>query len=178
MSYEQDYLLMLTDDQINYKSLSEQVLKRLALDVEPYIAQSALTELQIRESEEALPIACQILSSVQADRYLQATAIEILFQMDRDKGLDYMIEYAPSCDPYVLNEMMNLLLYDSDFKYELAAARLITQRLEYVAQEEKEELLEPDVLEEFQRVLHPANSYSSNGFKKNSHTKAHLQLAN
>ena len=178
MSYEQDYLLMLTDDEINYKSLSEEVLKRLALDVEPYIAQSALTELQIRESQEALPTACQILSSVQVDRYLQATAIEIIFQMDRDKGLDYMIEYAPSCDPYVLNEMMNLILYDSDFKYELAAARLITQRLEYVAQEEKEELLEPDVLEEFQRVLHPAELYASNGFKKNSHTKAHLQLAN
>ena len=183
MSYEQDYLLMLTDDQIDYKSLSEQVLKRLALDVEPYIAQSALTELQIRESNEAVPTACQLLSSAQADRYLQATAIEILFQMDRDKGLDYMIEYAPTCDPYVLNEMMNLILYDSDFRYELTAARLIAQRLQQIEQEKKEVgatqalALEPDVLEEFQRVLNPADSYSSNHLKKNPRPESPLQLA-
>ena len=164
MSYEQDYLLMLTDDQIEYSSLSEPVLRQLALDVEPYIAQSALTELLLRESNEAVATACHILSGTRADRYLRATALKILFRMERDKALDYMIEHAPSSDPYVLNKMMTLIVYESDFKYELAATRLIAQRLQKVEQEEKEEFLESEVLEDFEQFFDTRDSLlSKNG---------------
>lgn len=150
MSFEEhNYLIMLTDDEIDYENLSDHVLKGLALDVEPYIAQSALTELLLRESSQAVPTAVKILSSSLADQYLRGTALKILFRMERDKALDYMIEYTPNVEPYVLNRMMTLLLYESDFRYELAASRLIASQLQKI--EDKQEL-EPEVVKDFKSL--------------------------
>ena len=85
--------------------------------------------------------------------------------MDRDNALSYMIELAPNCEPYVLATMLDLLLYESDFKYELAAMRQITQRIHLLGDEDKEEF-GPYVLSVVHRVIEPGDSLlSNNGFK-------------
>lgn len=164
MSFKElDFLLMMNDCDIDYSTLSESMLKQLALEIEPYIAQSALTELLIRESSEAVPTAHKVLSGSLADQYLRGTALEILFRMDRHNALSYIIELAPSCEPYVLNTMLDLLLHESDFKYELAAMRQIAQRVPVLHDEEKEEI-GPYVLSGFQQLFEPRDALlSKNG---------------
>lgn len=87
--------------------------------------------------------------------------MEILFRMDRHNALSYIIELAPSCEPYVLNTMLDLLLHESDFKYELAAMRKIVQRFPLLYKEEKEEL-GPYVLSGFQQLFEPGDTLLSN----------------
>jgi hypothetical protein len=166
MSFKElDFLLLMNDCDIDYSSLSESMLKQLARKISPYIALSALTELLIRESSEAVPTAYKILSGSLADQYLRGTALKILFRMDHDNALSYMIELAPNCEPYVLNTMLDLLLYESDFKYELAAMRLITQRVNSLLDEDKEEF-GPYVLSGFEQLFEPGDALlSNNGFK-------------
>ena len=166
MSFKElDYLLLMNDCDIDYSTLNESMLKQLALEIEPYIAQSALAELHLRESSEALPTALKILSRSQADQYLHGAALEILFRMDRDNALSYMIEFAPNCEPHVLNTMLDLLLYESDFRYELAVMRLITQRVKSLSDEDKEEF-GPYVLSGLQQLVKPGDPFlSSNGSK-------------
>lgn len=89
--------------------------------------------------------------------------MEILFRMDRHNALSYIIELAPSCEPYVLNTMLDLLLHESDFKYELAAMRQIAQRVPVLHDEEKEEI-GPYVLLGFQQLFEPRDALlSKNG---------------
>lgn len=166
MSFKElDYLLLMNDCDIDYNTLSESMLKQLALEIEPYIAQSALAELHLRESSEAVPTAHKILVSKQADQYLRGAALEILFRMDHDNVLSYMIELAPNCEPHVLNTMLDLLLYESDFKYELAVMRLITQRVKLLSDEDKEEF-GPYVLSGWKQLVKPGDALlSNNGFK-------------
>jgi len=176
MSFKElDFLLLMNDCDIEYSSLSESMLSQLALEIEPYIALSALTELLIRESSEAVPTAVKILSGSLADQYLRGTALKILFRMDRDNALSYMIELAPNCEPYVLNTMLDLLLYESDFKYELATMRQIAQRVNLLGDEDKEEF-GPYVLSGFQQLFEPGDSWlSNNGFKVSQPSEARAQ---
>ncbi|GAA6615893.1 hypothetical protein [Scytonema sp. NUACC26] len=70
----------MTDDDIDYGSLSEDVLKQLALGDELFIATSALVELRLRKSDMAAMVAWEILSNSLGDKYLQATALSVLFK--------------------------------------------------------------------------------------------------
>ncbi len=55
---------------------------------ELFIATSAFGELASRNSSLATNMAWEILSNSQGDRYLQATALETLFQGNRELALD------------------------------------------------------------------------------------------
>ena len=141
-----DYYI-LTDEEIDYEQLSEDVLEELALNIEPYQANSALAELIIRKSPRATSIALEIIATRSHERYLLSTALLALFRLDREKAWDYMAEHFPVADPYVLKTMMELLLYETDFRFELPIARGIFQRLNTL--QENQELLDPDITSDF-----------------------------
>jgi len=126
-------LLMLTDDQIEYHGLPEDILKELALSEELFIATSALTELSIRKSPGAAAVAWEILSKAHGDHHLQATAIGVLFKMNRRQAMEFMRQQAPHCEADMLNTMMELITENApEFKAEpaLSIARFVAERLQ------------------------------------------------
>jgi len=127
-----DDLLMLTDDQIDYTSLSEDILQQLALGEELFIATSALTELSIRNSPCAASVAWEILSHAHGDHHLQARAVEVLFEVNRKRAMDWLEQQVPECEPFMLNAIMELIIEnESDFKFEpgLSITHLVIERL-------------------------------------------------
>ena len=106
--YEWDYLTLMNDEEVDYETLPEKVLTELALGGELYMATSAVTELSIRQSEAIIPITWQILSNSAGDQYLQAAALEALFEAQRENALAYMLNHATTCEPYLLDTMKAL----------------------------------------------------------------------
>ena len=129
MSKESDGLLMMTDDQINYKELSNETLLELAQESDEYIANSALYELWDRKVPKMVDVARDILASTSDERGLEPIALKIMFESDRENAFAYMERHLHKADPYLFNTMAELILYYSDFRYELSVAKKITQRL-------------------------------------------------
>jgi hypothetical protein len=73
-------IMMLDDYDIDYTTLSDDVLGQLALGNELYIATSALNELSRRNPTLTVPIAWQIIATEHGDYYLQKLAMELLFE--------------------------------------------------------------------------------------------------
>lgn len=123
----------MTDDDIDYSTLSEDVLKELALDDELFIATSALVELRLRKSVAAPMLAYQILSKSKGDKYLQATALSVLFDTSREQAINFMLQEAPSSEPYILNSIMELMIENkADFESIPASllANIVNKRLQ------------------------------------------------
>jgi hypothetical protein len=123
----------LTDDDIDYSKLSEDVLKELALGDELFIATSALVELRLRKNAIAAIIAREILSKSLGDKYLQATALSVLFDMNQEQAIDFMLKQAQDSDSYILNTIMELMIEnETDFKSEPASSivNIVKDRLQ------------------------------------------------
>jgi hypothetical protein len=134
VNYDWNNLTIMNDEDIDYSTLPEEGLAKLALSGELYIATSAVVELSIRESEAIVPVTWEILSKSLGDGYLQAAALEALFEADLKKAAVYMSKHARSCHPYVLNTIMDLLMMtrnDSDSRFESTSVLIstITERL-------------------------------------------------
>ncbi len=117
-------LMMLTDEDIDYSSLSIDILKELTLGDELFIATSALGELSRRNGSVAASIAWQILLKLHGDCYLQAAALETVFRFDQEKALDYIREQAPKCNTYVLNSILEIMIEnesDDEWKIKIYA---------------------------------------------------------
>ncbi len=150
---EVDELIMMTDSDINYSSLSEDTLKELALADELFIATSAITELAIRKSSIAAPVAWEILSKSHGDCYLQAAALEVLFNLNQELALDYIKKQAQYYNPYILNSIMELMIEnESDFKSgrALSVVRIVLGRLQESDEEAK--FPEPEVRDSFLKL--------------------------
>ena len=146
-------LMMLTDEQIDYSSLAEETLKELALGDELFIATSALGELSKRKSSVVVSVAWEILSKPQGDQYLQASALEILFNQNREQALEYIKQQAQYCNPYILNSIMELMIENEpDLKSDctLSVVRLVAERLKEF--DEKSRFPEPEVRESFLKL--------------------------
>ena len=115
---EIDDLMILTDDQIDYTSLSDDTLQELALGEELFMATSALVQLATINKSLAAVVAEDILSHSKGDRYLQATAIETLFGLDKGRAIEYLLEAVPEeSDSYILNAIAELVIENrSDFQ--------------------------------------------------------------
>src|SRR4051794_26519226 len=79
-------LLMYTSDEIDYEALSPTTLQALALEVDPFIATSALGELSIRDPGLAADAARTLLATTD-DRYLLSSAASILLERDPESVL-------------------------------------------------------------------------------------------
>lgn len=146
-------LMMLTDEDIDYSNLSEETLKELALGDELFMATSALGELSRRKSSLAALIADEILSQSLGDCYLQANALEVLFDLNRKQALDYISEKGLYSNSYILNTIMELMIEnESDFKRgsALSLITFVKERLKEFGSCEK--FLEPEVRDYFLKL--------------------------
>jgi hypothetical protein len=149
-------LMMLTDDEIDYENLSDDELKELALGDELFIATSALGELENRKSKQASNIACSILSNSKGDRYLQAAALETLFQSNQKRALHYMNQRTRNWDHYLLKTVIELIIENpSVFSSGLGwpVSRLIRERIKNFKDEEQ--FIAPELIDSFLKRVHP-----------------------
>lgn len=102
-------LLILTADDIEFETLSTQMLIDLALEEEMFIATSALTELSLRDEQTAGVVAEKILNTGHGDRYLQAQALEKFFSASPHQGLNYIRQNLVKFDPYVRRTVEELI---------------------------------------------------------------------
>jgi len=91
-------LMMLTEDQIDFESLSIDILKNLALGDELFMATSALVVLGFRDQEQAEMIAWKILSEQKGDSHLQALALEVMFNCNKDKTINFIQTHRDGMD--------------------------------------------------------------------------------
>lgn len=143
-------LMILTDNEIDYGNLSDEELKELALGDELFIATSALGELENRNSNLGAEVAWEILSNSKGDRYLQAAALETLFQGNPELALDYMKEHAQKCDRYILKTAIELMIENpSDFKSGLAwsVSGFVRERIKNL--KNGEEFIAPELIDTF-----------------------------
>lgn len=117
MKFDELDLFMLMDaSDIEYSNLPEDILVKLSLCDELYIANYALAELSARDSNQASVVAWKILSTLKGDYYLQAAALSVLFETDKEKALDYINKQVQHFDLFMLNEVMQLMVENfSDF---------------------------------------------------------------
>ncbi len=105
------HYLRLNADDIEYGSLSDQLLQNFALSSEPYIATLALGELVARRSDRARSVLDELLRGTGSNpnRYVHAAALEGLYELDPNAALQEMATHAKSCDPYVVSSMVDLI---------------------------------------------------------------------
>jgi hypothetical protein len=99
------------------------------------------------------------LSNAKGDRYLQAAAIETLFQGNPELALDYMKEQAQKCERYILNTIMELMIENKDdFKsgIALSVSRLISERIKKV--DDEQEFLNAEVRDSFLSLYSPVEN--------------------
>lgn len=93
-----DELMMLTEHQIDFESLSIDILKNLALGDELFMATSALAELGYRDLQQAEIIAWKILSEQKGDSHLQALALQVMFNCNPKKTIHFIQSYQEKMD--------------------------------------------------------------------------------
>lgn len=152
MNNQVNDLLMLTDQEIDFRGLSVEMLEQLALESDPYIANAALTELWARNRVMAAEASQELLARVTNEHFLQATALRVVFADNPQKALRYMLTHGANIHPQLLNTLIDSLMYESDFRYELQLARLIKEQISG-REEEMGDYLEPDAFADFVQVM-------------------------
>ena len=104
-----DELMMLTEDQIDFESLSIDILKNLALGDELFMATSALVKLGCHDQEQVEMIAWKILSEQKGDSHLQALALEVMFNCNPDKTIDFIQTHRDGMDNVLLETMKDIM---------------------------------------------------------------------
>lgn len=152
MTNQVNDLLLLTDPEIDYKSLADEILEQLALESDPYIANSSLIELWTRNGAMATETAWQLLLRPPDEPFLQSTALRIIFARAREKALDYIMANVEDVHPQLLNTIVELLMYESDFRYEMQIAAVVKQRIEDRAEDMGDDL-DPNAFADFLQVI-------------------------
>jgi hypothetical protein len=63
------------------------------------------------------------LSKSLGDKYLQAAALSVLFDMSQEQAINFMIKQTQYSDSYILNTIMELMIEnEADFKSEAASS--------------------------------------------------------
>lgn len=101
---------LLCEHEINFPTLSEELLEALTEGPDLFVATSALCELGLRRSPRAAALARAILSGALGDRYLQAAALGVLAGADPAGALGFIRAELPTCDAYVFEAMLPILL--------------------------------------------------------------------
>ena len=103
-------LMMLTEDQIDFESLSIYMLKNLALGDELFIATSALAKLEECDKEQAEIISWTILSKQKGDSHLQALALEVMFNCNPDKAISFINAHWETIDDVLLGTVEDIMM--------------------------------------------------------------------
>lgn len=110
-----DDLSLLSDNQIDYGTLPDSLLRDLTLGDDLFIATSALVTLSQRRSKLAQTLASDILEKGLGDRYIQAAAIDVLFDMNPTSALDFITKQIQTCDAYLFNVILELMVQNYDY---------------------------------------------------------------
>ncbi len=110
-----DEILMLTPDQIDFDRLSEDVLIKLVLAEDQFIATSALGELSRRKSDLVQGLASTVLRECLGDRYLRAAAFEALFTAAPTEAIEYIANVSEECDEYLFNSILETMVENVPF---------------------------------------------------------------
>ena len=106
---------MLSDDQIDYGRLPDSTLESLVLGDDLFIANSALSMLSQRQPSRAASVAADILEKKLGDRYLQAAAINVLFDTDPQAAVATICRHFKDWDPYVFHSILELMIHNQAF---------------------------------------------------------------
>jgi hypothetical protein len=110
MTMNANELMMLTEDQINFESLSIDILKSLALGDELFIATSALAKLNECDKEQAEIISWTILSKQKGDSLLQALALEVMFNCNPDKAISFINAHWETMDNVLRGTVEDIIM--------------------------------------------------------------------
>jgi hypothetical protein len=110
---EVTWLLALDVDQIDFTSLTESVLTRLALESELYIATMAIGELASRGSSDTAGTALAILQGDTADGWLKAAALSALSCSKPEAANKYIVENSASAEVPVFFAMLEAAIDQS-----------------------------------------------------------------
>ena len=104
-----DELMILMEDQIDFESLSIDILKNLALGDELFMGTSALAVLGFRDQEQAEMIAWKILSEQKGDSHLQALALEVMFNCNKDKTINFIQTHRGGMDNILVDAVEDII---------------------------------------------------------------------
>ena len=78
-------------------------------------ATSALVTLSQRRSRLVEMLASDILEKPRGDRYLQAVAINVLFDFNPPKAFEFVVKEIQICDLYIFNTILELMIDHLDY---------------------------------------------------------------
>jgi hypothetical protein len=120
-----DTLDLLSEEDIDFSTLSEDALSHLVLSEDYFVATSALSELSSQRKKTAPVLAWKILIEKNSDVYLQALALEVLFKFDADRAIEYISENIDSVEPYMFGSIIEILLENSELFHQKKNVRLV-----------------------------------------------------
>jgi hypothetical protein len=121
-------LLMYTPDQIDFDALSTETLRALALEIDPFIATSALAELSIRDSKVATEASRTLLAETD-DRWLRSSAFSQVLDADPAEALDWLAPRLDGLDDESLGMLLTTLADDPTWA-PVPAAGAVVEALE------------------------------------------------
>lgn len=92
-------------------------------------ASRALVELKYINKEKAKKLAYEILVKKQGDVYLQATAFDIYYSIDRTEGLKYIENFLDEVDLILFRSMIECFTEDSELNTDNDIAKSITNKM-------------------------------------------------
>ncbi len=101
-------LLMYTPEDIDFDALSDDTLRALALEIDPFIATSALAELTTRGPGAARDVAARLLEETR-DPWLRSTAFEILLDEESERAMLWAGGHARELDDEDLGRIAKVL---------------------------------------------------------------------
>jgi hypothetical protein len=126
-----DQLRLLSDHDIEYWRLSDDLLAQLATGYDQFVATSALYELSKRRSDRAAQVAREILRQQIADHFLRGSALGVLFKFEPAEAIDAIRRMIGSADDVLVRSVIELIQEERPaFTSEpgLSAARAVAAR--------------------------------------------------
>ena len=78
--------------------------------------------------------------------------LRVVFATNRERALNFILTRGANAHPQLLNTLIDLLMYESDFRYELQLAHIIKQQIEG-HEEEMGDYLDPDTFADFVQIM-------------------------
>lgn len=99
---------MYTPEDIDFEALSDDTLRALALEIDPFIATSALAELSARGGRAALDVARELLGTT-SDPWLRGAAFEIVVEGDPALAMRWAGDHVAALDDEDLGKIAEVL---------------------------------------------------------------------
>ena len=144
-----DQISMMISEDIDFNTLSEELLIELALAEDPFIATEALGELRIRENTSVKEIAVNILNQSDGDVYLKSYALDALLEKDQAAAISYIDKHVKSCNLHLFNSIIKLLIENQSNCFSNMTHNTLNKVSERLDKYGEEEELDKQVVNKF-----------------------------